>query len=62
MENTEIKQVAQIGYISDDIRVSGILVQTAQKTLSDLDRSILELSALVDSLKDQSKKLIMRAV
>lgn len=62
MENTEIKQVAQFGYIPDDIRVSGILVQTAQKTLSDLDRSILELSALVDSLKDQSKKLIMRAV
>ena len=62
MENTEIKQVAQIGYIPDDIMVSGILVRTAQKTLSDLDRSILELSALVDSLKDQSKKLIMRAV
>lgn len=62
MENTEIKNAVQASPISDDVKVSGALVQTAQKTLSDLDRSIMELAVLVEGLRNQSKKLTMETV
>ncbi len=62
MENTEIKNAVQASPISDDIKVSGALVQTAQKTLSDLDRSIMELAVLVEGLRNQSKKLTLETL
>ena len=43
--------------ISNDIEVSYALINTAQQTLSDLDKSIDELSMLVENLRQQSLKL-----
>ncbi len=43
--------------ISNDIEVSYSLINTAQQTISDLDKSINELSMLVDNLRCQSTKL-----
>lgn len=43
--------------IANDIKVSYSLVNTAQKTLSDLDKSIDELSLLVENLRDNARKL-----
>lgn len=43
--------------ISNDIEISYTLVNTAQQTLSDLDKSIDELSMLVENLRHQSLKL-----
>lgn len=43
--------------ISNDIEVSYALINTAQQTISDLDKSINELSMLVDNLRHQSLKL-----
>lgn len=59
MAQTEIKTDERLGqeHISEDIKVSYALVHTAQKTLSDLDRSILELAVLVEGLKKQSAKI-----
>ena len=63
MENTQAKEVLQSeSCLSEDIKISGALVQTAQETLSDLDRSIMELAVLVDGLRDQSKKLKIKAI
>lgn len=42
---------------SNDIEISCALVNTAQQTISDLDKSISELSMLVDNLRHQSLKL-----
>lgn len=43
--------------ISNDIEISYSLINTAQQTLSDLDKSIDELSMLVENLRHQSLKL-----
>lgn len=43
--------------ISNDIEISYTLINTAQQTLSDLDKSIDELSMLVENLRHQSLKL-----
>lgn len=43
--------------ISNDIEISYTLINTAQQTLSDLDKSIDELSMLVENLRYQSLKL-----
>ncbi|MDT3693512.1 MAG: hypothetical protein ROM03_03795 [Mucispirillum sp.] len=43
--------------ISNDIEISHTLINTAQQTLSDLDKSIDELSMLVENLRHQSLKL-----
>ena len=43
--------------ISNDIEISYTLINTAQQTLSDLDKSIDELSMLVENLRRQSLKL-----
>ena len=43
--------------ISNDIEISYALINTAQQTLSDLDKSIDELSMLVENLRHQSLKL-----
>ena len=43
--------------ISNDIEISYSLINTAQQTLSDLDKSIDELSMLVENLRHQSMKL-----
>ena len=43
--------------ISNDIEISYSLINTAQHTLSDLDKSIDELSMLVENLRHQSLKL-----
>ncbi len=43
--------------ISNDIEISYALINTAQQTLSDLDKSIDELSMLVENLRHQSIKL-----
>lgn len=43
--------------IDKDLKVSYNLINTAQQTLSDLDKSIIELSMLVENLKLQSAKL-----
>ncbi len=43
--------------IANDIKVSYSLINTAQKTLSDLDKSIDELSLLVENLRNNAYKL-----
>ena len=43
--------------ISNYIEISYSLINTAQQTLSDLDKSIDELSMLVENLRHQSLKL-----
>ena len=43
--------------ISNGIEISYSLINTAQQTLSDLDKSIDELSMLVENLRHQSLKL-----
>lgn len=43
--------------MSNDIEISYTLINTAQQTLSDLDKSIDELSMLVENLRHQSLKL-----
>ena len=43
--------------ISNDIEIYYSLINTAQQTLSDLDKSIDELSMLVENLRHQSLKL-----
>lgn len=43
--------------IANDIKVSYSLVNTAQQTLSDLDKSIDELSMLVENLRNNAHKL-----
>lgn len=43
--------------ISNDIEISHTLINTAQQTLTDLDKSIDELSMLVENLRHQSLKL-----
>ena len=43
--------------IANDIKVSYSLINTAQKTLSDLDKSIEELSLLVENLRNNAYKL-----
>ena len=43
--------------ISNDLEISYTLINTAQQTLSDLDKSIDELSMLVENLRHQSLKL-----
>ena len=43
--------------ISNDIEISYTLINTAQQTLSDLDKSIDELSMLVENLRYLSLKL-----
>lgn len=42
---------------ANDIKVSYSLINTAQKTLSDLDKSIDELSLLVENLRNNAYKL-----
>lgn len=46
--------------ISNDLKLSYTLINSAQQTLSDLDKSIGELSNLVDNLKLQSDKLLSK--
>ena len=43
--------------IANDIKISYLLINTAQQTLSDLDKSIDELSMLVDNLRSNASKL-----
>ena len=43
--------------IANDIKISYSLINTAQQTLSDLDKSIDELSMLVDNLRSNASKL-----
>ena len=43
--------------ISNDIEISYTLINTAHQTLSDLDKSIDELSMLVENIRHQSLKL-----
>lgn len=43
--------------IANDIKISYSLINTAQQTLSDLDKSIDELSILVDNLRSNASKL-----
>lgn len=43
--------------IANDIKVSYSLINTAQQTLSDLDKSIDELSLLVENLRNNAYKL-----
>ncbi len=43
--------------VSIELDSHQMLIGTAQTTLTDLDKTILELSALVDGLKSQSEKL-----
>ena len=46
--------------ISNDLKLSYTLINSAQATLSDLDKSISELSNLVNNLKKQSDKLLSK--
>lgn len=43
--------------IANDIKISYSLINTAQQTLSDLDKSIDELSMLVDNLRSNASRL-----
>lgn len=43
--------------IANDIKVSYSLINTAQQTLSDLDKSIGELSMLVENLRNHAHKI-----
>lgn len=43
--------------IANDIKVSYSLINTAQQTLSDLDKSIDELSMLVENLRNHAHKI-----
>lgn len=43
--------------LSKDVEITYALVNTAQETLCDLDKSISELSMLVENLKHQSARL-----
>lgn len=63
MDNTQVKAAIQAdNYLSENIKISGALVNTAQETLTDLDRSIMELAALVEGLRHQSKKLNVKTL
>lgn len=57
MENNDYNENILNNYLSDELKIAGTMIKTAQVTLSDLDRSILELADLVDTLRYQSKKL-----
>lgn len=57
MENNNFNENILNNYLSDELKIAGTMIKTAQVTLSDLDRSILELADLVDTLRYQSKKL-----
>lgn len=57
MENNDFNENILNNYLSDELKIAGTMIKTAQVTLSDLDRSILELADLVDTLRYQSKKL-----
>ncbi len=46
-----------IMFLQSYIKISYSLINTAQQTLSDLDKSIDELSMLVENLRHQSLKL-----
>ncbi len=43
--------------IANDIKISHSLINSAQQTISDLDKSIGELSLLVDNLRMSAKKI-----
>ena len=43
--------------ITEELELSFALVNTAQQTLCDLDKSVAELSLLVEGLKLQSAKI-----
>lgn len=57
MEHNNFNENILNDYLSDELKIAGTMIKTAQVTLSDLDRSILELADLVDTLRYQSKKL-----
>lgn len=58
----KLNQAERDNHISDDIQITYSLLHTAQQTLTDLDKSVLELAKLVDGLKKQSEKLTSKAV
>ncbi len=54
MENFDFKSVDSSNHISQDIKISRAMIHTAQGTLTDLDKSIMELAELVNCLKSNS--------
>lgn len=58
----KFSQTESANHISDDIQITYALLHTAQQTLTDLDKSVLELAKLVDGLKKQSEKLTGKAI